>query len=92
MPHASARSAGNGSPVSARPSARAWPASRGSDHVPPESGIKPILAKDSMNFALRAAITTSHAKAMLAPAPAATPLTAQITGMRRPVRRLISGL
>ena len=33
-----------------------------------------------MNLAVRAASTMSQAKAMLAPAPAATPFTAQITG------------
>ena len=34
--------------------------------------MSPILAKDWMNFALRAAMTMSQASAMLAPAPAAT--------------------
>jgi hypothetical protein len=48
--------------------------------VPPESGIKPNLQKACTKLAERAAITTSHASAMLAPAPAATPLTAAITG------------
>ncbi len=45
-----------------------------------------------MKLAERAAITRSQASAMFAPAPAATPLTAQTTGMGRPVSVRISGL
>ena len=37
-PHSAACSAASGSPVSARPSARAWPTRRGSTQVPPLSG------------------------------------------------------
>ena len=51
-----------------------------------------MLANDWMNFADRAAITTSHASAMFAPAPAATPFTAQITGKGSDVRHRTSGL
>ena len=42
--------------------------------------MRPIFANAWMNDADRAATTRSHASAMLAPAPAATPLTAQTTG------------
>ena len=45
-----------------------------------------------MKLADRAAITISQARAMLAPAPAATPFTAQITGFSMVVIRRISGL
>ena len=75
-----ASSAGSLSPVSARPSARARPTSRGSSQVPPQSGISPIFEKAWMKLALRAATTMSQPSAKLAPAPAATPLTAAITG------------
>ena len=51
-----------------------------------------MFANDWMNFADRAAITTSHASAMFAPAPAATPFTAQITGKGSAASRRISGL
>ena len=44
-----------------------------------------------MNLALRAAITMSPASATLAPAPAATPLTAEITGLFKPVSLRING-
>ena len=79
-PHSAAFSAGSGSPVSARPSARAWPTSRGRSQLPPLSGIRPIAEKLWMNLADLAAMTMSQASAMLAPAPAATPLTRAITG------------
>jgi hypothetical protein len=49
--------------------------------VPPESGTSPIFAKAWMNLAERAARTISQASAMLAPAPAAVPFTAQTTGI-----------
>ena len=45
-----------------------------------------------MNFAERAAITMSQASAMLAPAPAATPLTAHTTGFGMPRISVTSGL
>ncbi len=45
-----------------------------------------------MNLADFAASTRSHAKAMLAPAPAAVPLTAQITGIGRSRSLRTSGL
>ena len=48
--------------------------------MPPESGIRPILQNAWMKLADCAAMTMSHASAMLAPAPAATPLTAHTTG------------
>ena len=49
--------------------------------MPPESGMSPILQNAWMKLADFAAITRSHASAMFAPAPAATPLTAQTTGI-----------
>ena len=48
--------------------------------LPPVSGTSPILLKAWMKEALLAAITKSQASARLAPAPAATPFTAQMTG------------
>ena len=79
-PHSAAFSAGSGSPVSARPSARAWPTRRGRCQLPPLSGIRPSAEKLWMNLADLAATTRSQASAMLAPAPAATPLTRAMTG------------
>jgi hypothetical protein len=75
-----ASSAESLSPVIARPSARARPTSRVSSQVPPQSGIRPIFEKAWLKPALRAATTMSQPSAKLAPAPAATPLTAAITG------------
>ena len=49
--------------------------------MPPVSGSSPSLQNGWMKLAERAAITRSHASATLAPAPAATPLTAATTGM-----------
>jgi hypothetical protein len=49
-------------------------------NVPPLSGMTPIFANDWMNVAPDDANTMSHANARLAPAPAATPFTAQSTG------------
>ena len=49
--------------------------------MPPVSGMRPSLLNDSMKLADFAAMTISQAKARLAPAPAATPFTAQITGI-----------
>ena len=51
-----------------------------------------MLAKACRKLALRAAYTRSQASAMLAAAPAAMPLTAQITGFSSEVMSLISGL
>ncbi len=48
--------------------------------MPPVSGTRPILLKAWMKLATGAAITRSQFSARLAPAPAATPLTAAITG------------
>ena len=76
----SASTAGRRSPSIARPSARARPTARGSSQVPPQSGTRPIFEKAWMKLAERAATTRSQASARLAPAPAATPLTAAITG------------
>ena len=87
----SASSAGSLSPVIARPSARARPTSRGSSQVPPQSGTRPILLKAWMKLALRAATTRSQHSARLAPAPAATPLTAAITGTGIVRTRVASG-
>ena len=67
---------------SASPRARAVPISRGRKEVPPESGMSPILAKACTKLADFAATTISQASAILAPAPATTPLTAQTTGHR----------
>ena len=72
--------------------ARASPIRCVTVQVPPESGIKPILQKAWINFADLEAITRSQAKAMFAPAPAATPLTAQITGFSNERIKRISGL
>ena len=88
----SASSAGSLSPVIARPSARARPTSRGSSQVPPQSGTRPIFAKAWMKLAERAATTRSQPSAKLAPAPAATPLTAAITGTGIERMRSASGL
>ena len=50
-------------------------------HVPNPSGINPLLAKISINFALSEAITKSLQKAKWAPIPAAIPFTEAITGI-----------
>ena len=55
--------------------------SRGRNQVPPESGTSPSFENAWMKLAERAAMTRSQASAILAPAPAATPLTAAITGI-----------
>ena len=70
----------------------AAPTSRGSAQVPPASGMRPMRAKACRKLAPRAAYTRSQASATLAPAPAAMPLTAQMTGFSRVVISLISGL
>ena len=65
------------------PVARCVPTSRGTKKVPLVSGINPNLEKLSTKLADSAAIVRSQAKARLAPAPAAIPFTAQITGFSR---------
>ncbi len=92
MPHSSAWRAGTGVASSASALARASPTRRGSDQVPPESGTRPIFEKAWMNLALSPARTMSQASAMLAPAPAATPLTAQTIGFGSAFSRRSSGL
>ena len=91
-PQASAFSAESGSASMVSPRARAGPTRRGSAQVPPASGTRPILAKACRKLALRAANTRSQASATLAPAPAAMPLTAQITGFSSVVMSRTSGL
>ncbi len=59
--------------------------------MPPLSGIRPIAEKLWMNLADLAATTRSQASAILAPAPAATPLTRAITGWGSAVSVRISG-
>ena len=60
--------------------------------MPPESGIRPILQNAWMKLADFAAMTMSQASARLAPAPAATPLTAQTTGIGSERSASTSGL
>ena len=87
MPQASACAAGTGSPSIARARARASPIRRGRKKLAPESGTRPIVTKAWTKLALRAASTMSQASAKLAPAPAATPFTAQTTGIGSARRR-----
>ena len=68
------------------------PTSRGRNQVAPESGTSPSLLKAWMKDADFAAITRSQASARLAPAPAATPLTAAIVGTGRLCSERTSGL
>ena len=70
----------------------ARPTRRGSSQVPPQSGIRPIFENAWMKLAERAATTMSQSSAKLAPAPAATPLTAAITGTGIERMRSASGL
>src|SRR5450830_582177 len=79
------------SPSMARPMARAEPIKRGRKKVPPVSGIRPSLQNTSTKLADLPAMTMSQASARLAPAPAATPLTAQITGMAKAFSANTSG-
>ena len=65
---------------------------RGSSQVPPQSGTRPSLLKAITKLAERAAITMSQPRASVAPAPAATPLTAQITGFGSFAGRRTSGV
>ena len=58
----------------------------------PVSGTRPIFAKAWMNDAWLDAKTKSHAKARLAPAPAATPFTAATTGFGIRRRARTNGL
>ena len=53
--------------------ARCKPTNLGKKNVPPLSGTKPILEKACVNFTDAFAIVKSQAKAIFAPAPAATP-------------------
>ena len=69
-----------GSAVIINAAAFCIPTNLGKKKVPPLSGINPILLKACMNEALSVATTISHAKAILAPAPAATPFTAATIG------------
>jgi len=91
MPKRSASAADSLSPVSASASARGRPTRRGSSQVPPQSGIRPILANAWMKLAERAASAMSQQNARLAPAPAATPLTAHTTGTGMDWMRSASG-
>ena len=91
-PHCAASSAESFSPRSASPIARALPARRGRKKVPPESGMRPIFENACTKLAERAARTRSQARAMLAPAPAATPFTAQTMGFGSSRKRRTSGL
>ena len=61
--------------------ARPAPASRGRVHDAPESAARPTRAKAIRKLARRAAIRRSQAKASEAPAPAAMPFTAAMTGL-----------
>lgn len=90
-PQASAWRALSLSPSMASPMARARPTRRGSTKVPPVSGIRPSLQNDWMKLADSLAMTMSPAKARLAPAPAATPLTPTTTGIGKAFRRRTSG-
>ncbi|MNN65442.1 hypothetical protein D3C81_1809450 [compost metagenome] len=92
MPHSFAVSAGSLSPNKVKPIARAWPTARGKNHVPAESGTNPKRQNACTKFADLAAMTKSHASAIFAPAPAATPFTAQITGFGIFTIVLMSGL
>ena len=60
--------------------------------VPPLSGTRPILLKACIKEADSAATTTSQARAMFAPAPAATPLMAARIGFSMVRIRVIIGL
>jgi hypothetical protein len=58
----------------------AWPTSRGRVHEMPVSQDSAMPAKAKLKPAVSATIRKSQAKAIDAPAPAATPLTEAITG------------
>ena len=72
--------------------ARAGPASRCSVQEAPESAPRPTRANAISRLARSAAIRKSQAKASAAPAPAATPLIAAMTGLGMPVMAVTIGL
>ena len=72
--------------------ARAFPTSRCSVKLEPVSQDRATLANARLKPAVSATIRRSQAKARLAPAPAATPLTAATTGFRMPTRVVTIGL
>jgi hypothetical protein len=72
--------------------ALAVPTSRGKNQVPPESGTNPSFENACMKLAERVATTRSQANAMFAPAPAATPFTAPMTGIGRFRKVMTNGL
>ena len=80
IPILSASSAVTLSPSIISAEAFCQPINRGRKKVPPLSGINPIFENACMKEADSGATTTSQQKAMLAPAPAATPFTAATTG------------
>jgi hypothetical protein len=92
MPQFAASSADIGSPVAASSHVRDAPTMRLRNQTAPESGTSPALMNASTSFALSDAMRKSHARAMLAPAPAATPLTAARTGFGAALSARISGL
>ena len=91
-PSSAARSASTGSASISSSAARAWPVSRCSVQDDPESGPRPTRANAISTLALRAASRKSQANASEAPAPAATPFTAAITGLGIPAITLMIGL
>ena len=78
MRHAS--SAGTSSPKKNSSFAFCGPTSCVTRYGPPPSGMRPRRTKISMNRAVSAAITRSHANATCAPSPAAVPFTAAMIG------------
>src|SRR5688572_1279944 len=70
-------------PMDASSKAFAIPTSLGRNHEDPESGTRPILMNTSIRLASSEATMRSHASAIEHPAPAATPLSLQITGFGR---------
>ena len=92
MPMRNASWASTGSASSIISIARPYPINRGRVHDAPESADSATLAKAIRNLALSEAIRRSQANARDAPAPAAVPLTAAITGLGMLVTVLISGL
>ena len=79
-PHSCASSALSLRPLQSHSNARAYPSSRVTKNVPPESGTSPMFTNAGMKLAESAAIRMSHAHANDSPAPAAGPFTAAITG------------
>ena len=72
--------------------ARAAPTSRGSVHEAPESAVSPTAVNARLKLAVSATMRKSHANANAAPAPAATPLTAAMTGLGIVARPSAMGL